>query len=110
MTITQGGPNQAINITEAPAQGKAPYSYYFGLSGAYLGNLMPPNTAGVNPNPGNESTWPEVMPGNAKVSSGITKYSFFVIDAGGCKSAVSNNYWSKIPYSAAYMYMDITIQ
>jgi len=96
-TLSRGGQDKVVNITTLPV-GTAPFTYYFDLDGAYLGQLIGGNNnvpvantievIGVDPNDPN--TYPVLKPGNilsSVTSASNTFYNVSVVDANGCTSA-----------------------
>ena len=94
LSFEVGTSDKSFNISTPPT-GQGPFTYTFGLQGAFLGNFIIDTNnnqtgtiTGVDPNDSN--TWPSVNP--ALINQGITgaAHTFFqvsVTDANGCQSA-----------------------
>lgn len=97
IVIVRGGSIETFNISTPPT-GTAPFTYYFDLDGATLGQLILGNintpvtntTEVTGVDPADPATWPKADPAAITFNfnpSANTFYNVSVVDANGCASA-----------------------
>nr|WP_290856299.1 thrombospondin type 3 repeat-containing protein [Flaviramulus sp.] len=107
ITIIRDGDIVSFNISTPPT-GTAPFTYYFDLNGAFLGQLIIGNnntpiqntTEVTGVDPADSSTWPQADPNYISFFFNPTAHTFydvFVIDANGCQSVTQKVRLNIIP-------------